>query len=157
MSDATFEEGGERPVFLTALDAEGLQVVSALVQDSVFTVADMRWDRRPRRFAVLLNRFRWEDKAAAERRGRPYERVRSLLVVEDVGRVRSHGIDRGARDTVLSLLALTWEEADAPAGTLTLTLAGDGAVALDAECLDVTLRDVTKPYLAPSGKAPAHE
>ncbi len=41
-------------------------------------------------------------------------------------------------------------------GTLTLTLAGDGAIALEVETLDLTLRDVTRPYLAPSGKAPDH-
>jgi hypothetical protein len=40
----------------------------------------MKWDRKRRRFAVLLNRFRWEDREAAERR--PPERVRALLVIE---------------------------------------------------------------------------
>ena len=37
-----------------------------------------------------------------------------------------------------------------------LTLAGDGAIALEVEALEVTLQDVTRPYRAPSGKAPAH-
>jgi hypothetical protein len=37
-----------------------------------------------------------------------------------------------------------------------LTLAGDGAIALEAEALEVTLKDVTRPYLAPSGKVPNH-
>jgi hypothetical protein len=37
-----------------------------------------------------------------------------------------------------------------------LTLAGDGAIALEVECLDVTLRDVTRPYAAISGKLPMH-
>jgi hypothetical protein len=36
-------------------------------------------------------------------------------------------------------------------------LAGDGAIALAVETLDVALRDVTRPYLAPSGKVPAHD
>ena len=40
---------------------------------------------------------------------------------------------------------------------LTLTFAGDGAVAIDAECLSVDLRDVTRPYLAVSGDLPRHE
>ena len=35
-----------------------------------------------------------------------------------------------------------------------LTLAGDGAVALEVEALEVTLHDVTRPYRAPSGKVP---
>ena len=158
--DASFDEGAERPVFLTATDAEGLQVISALTQDAVFPAAEMRWQPSRRRFAVLLNRFRWEDKPAAERQGRPYERVQALLVVDDVRRVQSQGIDRADPDLVLSLLALAWEPGEepgaAPAGRLTLTLAGDGAIALEASCLDVTLRDVSRPYVAPSGKAPSH-
>ncbi len=156
-SDASFEDGAERPVFVSATDAEGLTIVSALAQDAVFPISEMRWDRARRRFAVLLNRFRWEDRVRAEARGRPYERVRSLLVVDDVTRVRSQGIDRSDPQTILSLLSITWEQAEEPAGRVVLTLAGDGAVALEAECLDVTLKDVTRPYAAPSGKAPSHE
>jgi hypothetical protein len=156
-SDARFEDGAERPLFVTAMDEEGLTVISALAQDAVLSATDMRWDARRRRFAALLNRFRWEDRARAERRGRPYERVRSLLVVDDVLKVRSQGIDRSNRDLVLSLLSVSWEPAADGAGTVHLTLAGDGAVALEAECLDVTLKDVTRPYPAPTGKAPSHK
>ena len=57
---------------------------------------------------------------------------------------------------ILSLLALEFTAAEDGAGTLTLTLAGDGAIAVTVECLDVSLKDVTKPYLAVSGKAPSH-
>jgi hypothetical protein len=38
------------------------------------------------------------------------------------------------------------------AGRITLVLAGDGAVAVDVEALEVTLKDVTAPYVATSGK-----
>ena len=38
-----------------------------------------------------------------------------------------------------------------------MILAGDGAIALQVETLDVTLRDVSRPYLAPSGRVPSHE
>ena len=156
MADARFEDGGEAPVFVTATDAAGLELVAALTQDAVFPVTEMRWDRGRRRFAVLLNRFRWEDRARAEAAGRPYERVQSLLVVEDVLHVASQGIDRRDRETVLALLTLRFAESEAPAGRVELILAGDGAVALEVECLEVTLRDVTRPYAAPSGRVPDH-
>ena len=156
MADARFEDGAERPVFVTATDVEGLQVVSALVQDAVLPITEMRWDRKARRFALLVNRFRWEDREDAEKRGRPYERVQSLLVVDDALGVQSQGIDREDRDTVLSVLALDWEPGEDGTGHLILTLAGDGAVRIAAECLDVSLKDVTRPYRAPSGKAPKH-
>ncbi|MGF6862233.1 hypothetical protein ABIE69_002814 [Rhodobacteraceae bacterium MBR-64] len=156
MADARFEDGAEAPLHLMALDPDDLPVISALVQDAVFTAADMRWQKGPRRFAVLLNRFRWEDRAAAERHGRAYERVRALLVISDVLAVRRQGIDPRDGDMVLSLLSVTFEPGEDGAGQVILTLAGDGAVALDVECLDVALRDVTRPYRAPSGSAPTH-
>ena len=156
MTDATFEEGAEAPLHLKALDPDDLPVISALVQDAVLTMADMRWQKRPRRFAILLNRFRWEDRTKAERRGRAYERVRALLVISDVLNVARQGIDPRDGDTVLSLLSLTFEPGADGTGRVVLTVAGDGAIALDVECLDVTLRDVTRPYRAPSGAAPSH-
>lgn len=156
MADATFEEGADRPVNLSAADAEDLGVLAALLQDAVFPITEMRWERRERRFALLLNRFRWEDREAAERRGRPFERVQSLLVVEDVLKVASQGIDRAETDTVLSLLTLEFEPGEDGTGRLILVLAGDGAIALEVECLNARLRDVSKPYAAPSGHAPDH-
>lgn len=154
--DAGFADGAEGPLMLGAAEPDDLPVISALVQDAVMTGADMAWDRRGRRLTLLINRFRWEDREAAQRQGRPYERVRSLLVLDDVTRVSSQGIDRGAAGTVLSLLALGWQAGPDGTGRIEVTFAGDGALAAEAECLNVTLRDVTRPYAAPSGKAPAH-
>ncbi len=156
MADATFEDGAERPAHLVAADEEDLKILAAMVQDSVLPVTEMRWDGARRRFALLLNRFRWEDRLAAERNGRPYERVQSLLVINDVLHVASQGIDRSKTETVLSLLTIAFAPGEDGAGRLELTFAGDGALALDVECLDLTLRDVTRPYLAPSGQAPEH-
>lgn len=155
-ADARFEDGAERPLALRADDAESLSVISALVQDAVLSVADMRLERRARRFALLLNRFRWEDSAAAARAGRPYERVRTIVVFEGVLGAATSGFDRDAGEMVLSLLSITFEPGDEGAGRVVLTLAGDGAVALDVECLDVALRDVTRPHAALSGKVPRH-
>ena len=134
----------------------GLKVISALVQDAVLPATDMTWQRAQRRFVLLVNRFRWEDRAAAEAAGRPYERVRSLLVIGDVQAVRAQGLDRRDADTVLSLLSLDWQAGEDGTGRVLLTLAGDGAVAVDVEALEVSLQDVTRPYVAPSRKVPDH-
>lgn len=154
--DARFEDGGERPLRLKALEPDDVPVIAALVQDAVFPVTEMVWDRRSRRFALLINRFRWEDKAAAERRGRGFERVQSVLAIEDVQGVQSQGIDRSDGDTVLSLLTLAFAPGSDGGGRLEIMLAGDGAIAIDVEALEITLRDVTRPYSARSGKAPGH-
>ena len=84
------------------------------------------------------------------------ERVQSVLAVDGVLRVASQGIDRSDGDVILSLLSLTFEPGEDGAGALLLTLAGDGAIRLEVEALDVTLRDVTRPYTAPSRRTPAH-
>jgi hypothetical protein len=157
MTDARFEDGGEGPLRLIAQDAEDLKVISTLVQDAVLPVTELKFDPRRRRFALLLNRFRWEDRAEAEAVGRAYERVRSVMVVEDVLKVQSFGFDRADADLVLSVLALDFAAGEDGAGRLTLTLAGDGAIALDVEALEVRLDDVTRPYRAPSGKVPKHD
>ncbi|OOY22073.1 hypothetical protein BMI86_06005 [Thioclava sp. DLFJ5-1] len=154
--DAKFEEGGEGAIALRAETKDDLPVIAALVQDAVLPITEIAWEAKSRRLALLINRFRWEDKAQAEAEKRPYERVRSLLVISDVTHVASMGIDRSDRDVVLSILDITFEEAEDGAGRVTVTLAGDGALAADVECLDVDLRDVERPYRAPSGHAPHH-
>lgn len=156
MADARFEDGDDAPLRLIAQEPDDLPTLAALVQDAVFPITEMTWARRQHRFALLLNRFRWEDRVAAEKAGRPYERVRSLLVFDNVLAVRSQGIDRGDADTILSLLSMTFTPGAEGAGRIDLVLAGDGAVALEVEALEVTLTDVSRPYIAPSRKVPRH-
>lgn len=156
MSDARFEDGEDGPVSVIARDAEDLKIISALVQDAVLTAADLKYTAKRREFALLLNRFRWEDREAAERAGRAFERVRCVLLFRDVMKVQSQGIGAQDRESVLSLLSAGFEPGQDGAGRVVLTLAGDGAVALEVEAVDVTLRDVTRPYIAPSRKMPDH-
>lgn len=156
MSDARFEDGGEQPLALRAETVEDLGVIAALVQDAVLPASEIVWEAKARRLAFLINRFRWEDKPAAEAEKRPYERVQSLLVISDVRRVSSMGIDRADKDLVLSVLDLGFVAGEDGAGRIELTLAGDGAIAAEVECLSVDLRDVTRPYRAVSGQAPRH-
>lgn len=156
MSDARFEDGAEVPLNLRAEAADDLAVISALVQDAVLTGGDVQWNGARRQMVFLLNRFRWEDRAIAEREKRAYERVRSLLVISDVVKVASSGIDRADKDIVLSVLELAWTAGEDGTGYLVLTFAGHGEIRVDVECLSIDLRDVTRPYRAISGAAPDH-
>ncbi|MEJ2021177.1 MAG: DUF2948 family protein [Maritimibacter sp.] len=155
-TDARFEDGGERPLKLMALDADDLQVISALAQDAVFPGSEMKWEPRRRRFSLLLNRFRWEGVEPAAARGRPAERVQSVLAISDVEKVQSQGVNKGESDLILSLLSISFEPGEDGIGRVILTLAGDGAIALNVETLDVVLQDVTRPYVAPSKHRPEH-
>ena len=153
--DARFEDAGEAPINLGAFDQEDLQVLSAMVQDAVFPVTEIKWQASQQRLGLLLNRFRWEDHENAKRLGREVERVQSLLLFENVIRVASQGVDRTQTDTILSVLALEVEDSQGQFD-LVIILAGDGAIRVTCEAIEVTLKDVTRPYLAPSGKTPQH-
>lgn len=156
MSDARFQDGADAPIRLIAQDAEDLDLLSALVQDAVFPLSEMTFARTQRRFALLLNRFRWEDQADAERERRPFERVRALLVFQDVLSVQTQNVDLATSDAVLAILNIRFELGAEGAGRVVIQLADHGAIALNVEVLDVTLNDVTRPYLAISGKKPDH-
>lgn len=157
MSDATFEEGAfaDQPLKLGVESADDLTVVSTLMQDAVGLAHEISWMPRRHRLVALINRFRWEDREAADRQGRKSERVRSALIVDGVLAVRARGLDPRERDVVYSILALSFEAGEDAAGTLSLTLAGDGELVLDVEALDLRLIDLTRPWEAKG--APSHD
>jgi hypothetical protein len=157
MSDARFEDGADKPLTLGAADKDDLEVISSLVQDAVFSVADIEWASKRRQFAILINRFRWEDVDRHRAGTTPPERVRSLLIFEDVLRVATQGVQKEDVDTVLSLLTLDYDAGEDGTGQITLVLAGDGGLRLGIEAINVTLKDVTRPYVAPSGQVPNHD
>ncbi|MCE0504148.1 MULTISPECIES: DUF2948 family protein [unclassified Roseivivax] len=148
--DARFEDASAKPLNLGAMDPDDLAVLAALVQDAVLPVTEITWRRGPRQLALLVNRLRREESAAG------VERVQSLLVIENVTRVASQGIDRSDRDTVLQILTVEFHPGEDAAGAVEITLAGDGALRAEVEALELRLKDVTRPYHAPSGKLPRH-
>ena len=138
-------------VKLAAADAEDLEILSARLQDATAKLKDLAWLPRQRRFAALLNRFRWE-----EGRGRG-SRVRAGLRFDGVLSVKSRNMKRGAPEAVVSLLAIRFEPkgGEDPGGTIELVFAGGGALRLEVECIDAELADMTQPWAASS--RPRHE
>jgi hypothetical protein len=131
-------------VKLKAADAEDLEIISARVQDAVGRLRDFVWLPKERRFAMLLNRFRWE-----EPKGNG-TRVQAALRFDGVSKVQSNYIKRGAPDAIISVLAIRFTQAgsDDPGGVIELTLAGGGAFRLTVECIDAELADLTRPWSA---------
>ncbi|MBV8975773.1 MAG: DUF2948 family protein [Alphaproteobacteria bacterium] len=124
---------------LAAQDAEDLEVISARLQDAVAPLKELVWLPKKRRFAALFNRFKWEDKRAGANL-----RVRALLHFDDVLKVQSKGLKRGAPDAVVALLAIRFQPkgAEDPGGIIELVFAGGGFIRLDVECIDAGLSDV---------------
>lgn len=136
---------------LLALDNEDLDVVSAHVQDAVVRVGDMGYAKSDRRFVLLMNRYAWE---AGDSRGRG-ERRRAGLHFDFVTSAHAEGIDLNARDGVLELLAIRFEQGEEPSGAVLLTFAGGGTVRLEVECLEARLRDLGGAWAAKA--QPRHE
>lgn len=134
---------------LAAEDAEDLQIISARLQDAVGQVKDLVWLPKQRRFAALVNRFKWE--TAERKRGRGDNlRVRTGLHFDDVLSVKSYRLKRGDPEAVFELLAITFTPrgAEDPAGTIELVLAGGGAIRLEVECIDAEVTDVSGEWAA---------
>ena len=129
------------PTKLLALDAEDLAVVSAHVQDAVAKVGDMHFSPARGQFAIAMNRFAWE-RATTGKRRQPDERRRAVLHFERVMAVKTTGIDRDRPAEVLSLLAIRFEETQAPAGHVDLVFSGGATMRLDVECIEARLADI---------------
>lgn len=124
---------------LLALDSEDLEVISAHVQDAVVRVGDMGYARADKRFAVLMNRFDWENGTGRRDKG---QRKRAGLHFNGVQSVTTQGIDTNAHEGVLELLAIAFSPIDGPAGIVALNFAGGGTVRLGVECVDARLSDL---------------
>ena len=135
---------------LAAADAEDLEILSARLQDAVGKLQDFVWLPKQRRFAALVNRYRWEE--GPKNNG---SRVRAGLHFDGVLKVESRNIKRGAPDAVVDLLAIAFTanakenpESEDPGGVIELQLAGGGAFRLTVECIDAQLSDLTGPWAA---------
>jgi len=140
------------PLKLMAQDDEDLSVVAATLQDAIVRVGDTIYQPKERRFAAVLNRFCWEDCSVAQRvAGKsPFRRVLSGIHFDGVLGVKSQGIRLDRKDAVLELLTVLYDPKDDGAGTVTLVFSGNGAIRLEVECIDVSMRDLGKPWKAQS-------
>lgn len=136
---------------LIALDREDVEVVSAHLQDAVVKAADIRWRPAEKRLVVALNRFDWISATAAPPE---FRRRRAALRFERVTACKCREIDAAAKDQVLNLLAVVFEETDQPAGVVTLTFSGGAALRLEVECLEAELADLGPSWVTEC--CPAH-
>ena len=140
---------------LTAQDSEDLKVFAAYLQDAVLLVKDVAYLPGTRRFALVLNRFCWEEETKAKPKGRTHYRARAGLHFDQVLAVKSRNISQDNAKGVLSLLTLSFEETDEPSGTIVLTFSGGGEIRVDVEALDAHLADMGRRWETPN--LPSHD
>ena len=133
---------------LAALDAEDLAVISAHMQDAVLLVGGMSFNQRRQQFALVANRFAWDETETRQRRrtGLHFDRVRA---------VKTLNIRGSEKAAVLSLLAITFSESDSPSGEVLLRFSGGGTVRLEVECIECQLKDLGSAWSTPN--MPQHD
>ncbi len=137
---------------LSAEDATDLEVIATCLQDAVTQVRDLVYLPQARRFAMVVNRFRWENEP---RVGAAHERTRAGLHFDNVSAARARGIAQDRSDGILNLLTIHFEELNAPSGIITLTFSGGGEIRLEVEALDVHLSDLGLVWETPN--LPRHD
>ena len=155
--DARFEDGEDKALNIGAFDKRDLEIVSSVIQDSILPTNEIKWLPNSDKLALLVNRFRWEDKDLELSQGKIAERVQSLLMISHVKSVSSSGFSPKQKDKVLSILSISFDGDDGGFGNVLIILSGNGGIRVGVDALEINLRDVTMPYLAPSGLSPWHD
>jgi hypothetical protein len=124
-----------------------LGVISAHMQDAVIRLDDIRYLKQRRTFALVANRYVWDDEKQKQRR-------RTGLHFESVVSVKSHNIRQGDDEAVIVLLSMSFMPGEAPGGVIELTFSGGGSIRLDVECIDARMRDLGPAWQ--TGSTPAH-
>lgn len=134
---------------LLARDEEDLKIISAHLQDAVMRVGDMVYLPRRRRFAVVMNRFCWEQHGEHP----PGSRVEAGLHFDSVLKAQSRDVRQDDPDALAGLLAINYTPSSGD-GTIDLVLCGGGLIRLTVECIDACLTDLSEPR--PAVARPAH-
>jgi len=150
---------------LRARDAGDLEMIAAILQDALVPLADMKYLPREQRFALMVNRFRWEgapkervgkagspsgrrpksgsgpDARFADQDATAFERVHAALVFDKVLSVKHRGMEAAAKGGVLALLTLRLDDA-----VVSISFAGGAEIRLEVERLSCHLEDLGEPW-----------
>ena len=124
---------------LIARTEEDLRVVSAHLQDSIASVADIANLQKNKIFLMQLNRFMWEDVEKGV--FRKNKRIRTVLKFENVMHVVSKNINQQKKDKFLDFLAIETSVTPDNNYEMKIIFAGDSIIRVISEVIEVTLDD----------------
>jgi len=142
---------------LKAQDKDDLTIISAYLQDAVTVVGDFSYSPKTRIFAVMLNRYVWENhKSSRDGDGKKNcHRIRTGCHFENVIKVTSQNIEQKDKKHILELLAIETEQLENDYMAIELIFAGDEVIRLEAELIEAQMQDIGEPY--PAACHPKHE
>jgi hypothetical protein len=132
---------------LRAVDADDLEVLSAILQDALVPVAEMAYLPDEHRFVLVANRFRWEPGDDGTRL--EFQRTLTGLCIDFATNVQRRGFSPAEGDRILALLALR-----ADGSALVLEFAGGSAIRIEVEGVSCRLDDLGEPW--PTRWRPRH-
>jgi hypothetical protein len=124
---------------LIARTEEDLRVVSAHLQDSIASVADIANLKKNKIFLMQLNRFMWEDVEKGV--FRKNKRIRTILKFENVMNVLSRNINQFKKDKFLDFLAIETNITPDKNYEMKIIFAGGSIIRVISEVIEVTLDD----------------
>ena len=129
---------------LIARTEEDLRVVSAHLQDSIASIADIANLKKNKIFLMQLNRFMWEDVEKGV--FRKNKRIRTILKFDNVIEVNSKNIGQVSKDKFLDFLAIESNQMSDNNYEMKLIFSGDSIIRIIAEVIEVTLDDQGEPW-----------
>ena len=129
---------------LIARTEEDLRVVSAHLQDSIASIADIANLKKNKIFLMQLNRFMWEDVEKGV--FRKNKRIRTILKFDNVIEVNSKNINQNNKDNFLDFLAIESQQTPDENYEMKLIFSGDAIIRVIAEVIEVTLDDQGEPW-----------
>ena len=135
---------------LKAEDKEDLTIISAYLQDAVTVVGDFTFSPKERIFAMMVNRYQWEEqkKSGNCEDGQCCQRIRTGCHFANVLSVSAQNIPQDNKKYILELLAAEPLELDNGNIAIDLIFAAEGLIRLEAELIDASMQDVGEPYAA---------
>ena len=137
----------EKGLKLIALDKEQLTILSSLTQDSIIKADEIGYDKKSKRIAFLMNRYRHEENEPS--------RVRSAIHFDYVSTIKSLGIDIGSSKDILVLLTIRFETSVEPGGSIYLEFSENKSLTFDVENVEAFLTDIGDFWLIPN--KPIHD
>ena len=131
---------------LKAFDEDDLVIISSLCQDSIIKEHEYGYDKKSKRFAILMNRFCHESN--------DQQRIRTAIHFDYVENLKTRNINKDDKDETLVLLAIKFDETKKPSGSITLEFSGNKAINLLVENIEVFLTDIGDPWV--TNKKPDH-
>lgn len=139
----------EKGLKLKAQDQEDLTIISAYLQDAVTVIGDFSFSPRERLFALMLNRFQWEEYGLGSRdQKHNCHRIRTGCHFENVLKVSAQNIPQGDKQHVLELLAIETDVLENGNVAIDLIFAADGVIRLETELIEASMMDIGEPYKA---------